>query len=36
MTMSNETLSLSPLSERDYVNLFIDRRYNSRGAGRCC
>jgi uncharacterized short protein YbdD (DUF466 family) len=25
-----------PLSERDYVNLFIDRRFNGRGAGRCC
>jgi uncharacterized short protein YbdD (DUF466 family) len=26
----------APLSERDYVNLFIERRYNRRGAGRCC
>jgi uncharacterized short protein YbdD (DUF466 family) len=25
-----------PMSERDYVNTFIERRYNRRGAGRCC
>jgi len=25
-----------PMSERDYVNLFIERRYNGRTAGRCC
>lgn len=25
-----------PLSEREYVNVFIERRYNRRGAGRCC
>jgi uncharacterized short protein YbdD (DUF466 family) len=25
-----------PMSERDYVKLFIERRYNRRGAGRCC
>jgi uncharacterized short protein YbdD (DUF466 family) len=24
------------LSERDYVNLFIEHRYNGRGASRCC
>jgi uncharacterized short protein YbdD (DUF466 family) len=25
-----------PMTERDYVNLFIERRYNRPGAGRCC
>ncbi len=25
-----------PMSERDYVKVFIDRRYNGRNAGRCC
>jgi uncharacterized short protein YbdD (DUF466 family) len=25
-----------PMSERDYVNAFIERRYNARGPGRCC
>jgi uncharacterized short protein YbdD (DUF466 family) len=25
-----------PMSERDYVNAFIERRYNARGHGRCC
>lgn len=25
-----------PLSEREYVKLFIEHRYNRRGAGRCC
>ena len=25
-----------PMSEREYVNVFIERRYNRRGAGRCC
>jgi uncharacterized short protein YbdD (DUF466 family) len=25
-----------PLSERDYVSLFIERRYNRPGASRCC
>jgi uncharacterized short protein YbdD (DUF466 family) len=24
------------MSEREYVNVFIERRYNRRGAGRCC
>lgn len=24
------------LSERDYVKMYIERRYNRRGAGRCC
>jgi uncharacterized short protein YbdD (DUF466 family) len=26
----------APMSEREYVNVFIERRYNRRGAGRCC
>jgi len=26
----------TPMNERDYVNMFIERRYNRRGAGRCC
>ena len=25
-----------PMNERDYVKVFIERRYNRRGAGRCC
>jgi uncharacterized short protein YbdD (DUF466 family) len=25
-----------PMSERDYVNTFIERRYGGSGAGRCC
>ena len=25
-----------PMSERQYVELFIERRFNRRGAGRCC
>ena len=25
-----------PMSERDYVAMFIERRYNGPGAGRCC
>ena len=25
-----------PMSEREYVKVFIERRYNRRGAGRCC
>jgi uncharacterized short protein YbdD (DUF466 family) len=25
-----------PMSERDYVNVFIERRYNGRASGRCC
>ena len=25
-----------PMSEREYVKIFIERRYNRRGAGRCC
>jgi hypothetical protein len=24
------------LSEREYVKMYIERRYNRRGAGRCC
>jgi uncharacterized short protein YbdD (DUF466 family) len=28
--------AIAPMSERDYVNDFIERRYNRRGAGRCC
>lgn len=27
---------VEPLSERDYVKLFIERRFNRPGAGRCC
>jgi uncharacterized short protein YbdD (DUF466 family) len=27
---------IPPLSERDYVNDFIERRFNRRGAARCC
>jgi len=26
----------APMSERDYVNMFIEQRFNVRGAGRCC
>jgi uncharacterized short protein YbdD (DUF466 family) len=26
----------TPLSERDYVKMYIERHYNRRGAGRCC
>jgi uncharacterized short protein YbdD (DUF466 family) len=26
----------APMSERDYVDMFIERRFNRRGAGRCC
>jgi uncharacterized short protein YbdD (DUF466 family) len=26
----------APLSERDYVRMFIEHRYNRRGAARCC
>jgi uncharacterized short protein YbdD (DUF466 family) len=29
-------LDAEPLSERDYVKLFIERRYNGPGAARCC
>ena len=25
-----------PLSEREFVATYIERRYNGRGAGRCC
>jgi uncharacterized short protein YbdD (DUF466 family) len=25
-----------PMSERDYVKLFIERKYNGPGASRCC
>jgi Selenoprotein, putative len=25
-----------PMNERDYVKVFIERRYNRRGAGTCC
>lgn len=28
--------STPPMSEREYVKIFIERRYNRRGAGRCC
>ena len=27
---------LRPLSEREFVAAYLDRRYNARGAGRCC
>jgi uncharacterized short protein YbdD (DUF466 family) len=26
----------APMAEREYVNMFIERRFNGRGAGRCC
>ena len=26
----------APMGERDYVNMFIEQRFNVRGAGRCC
>ena len=26
----------APMGERDYVNMFIERRYNKRDANRCC
>ena len=26
----------APISERDYVDMFIERRFNGRGDGRCC
>jgi uncharacterized short protein YbdD (DUF466 family) len=26
----------APMGERDYVNIFIERRFNGRSAGRCC
>jgi uncharacterized short protein YbdD (DUF466 family) len=26
----------APMGERDYVNMFIERRFNGRSAGRCC
>jgi uncharacterized short protein YbdD (DUF466 family) len=26
----------APMDERDYVAMFIERRFNGRGAGRCC
>jgi len=32
----NGTQSAPPISELEYVNVFIERRYNRRGAGRCC
>jgi uncharacterized short protein YbdD (DUF466 family) len=25
-----------PMNERDFVKLFIERRYNRRGSGTCC
>ena len=25
-----------PMAEREYVNMFIERRFNGRSAGRCC
>jgi uncharacterized short protein YbdD (DUF466 family) len=25
-----------PMAERDYVKMFIERRFNGPGAGRCC
>jgi uncharacterized short protein YbdD (DUF466 family) len=27
---------MAPLSERDYVKMYIQRRYNRRDASRCC
>jgi uncharacterized short protein YbdD (DUF466 family) len=27
---------VSPMTERDFVKFFIERRYNRPGAGRCC
>ena len=27
---------VAPMDERDYVNTFIERRFNGRSAGRCC
>jgi uncharacterized short protein YbdD (DUF466 family) len=27
---------VKPLNEREYVKMYIERRYNRRGAGRCC
>ena len=27
---------IPPMNERDYVKVFIERRYNRPGAGRCC
>jgi uncharacterized short protein YbdD (DUF466 family) len=26
----------APMGERDYVNMFIERRFNGLSAGRCC
>jgi uncharacterized short protein YbdD (DUF466 family) len=26
----------APMAEREYVNMFIERRFNGRSAGRCC
>lgn len=26
----------APMGERDYVNMFIERRFNGPSAGRCC
>jgi uncharacterized short protein YbdD (DUF466 family) len=27
---------LPPLGEREYVRMFLERRYGKRGGGRCC
>ena len=29
-------LDSPPMNEREYVNMFIEWRYNRRGASRCC
>ncbi len=26
----------APMAEREYVNMFIERRFDGRNAGRCC
>ena len=26
----------APMAEREYVNMFIERRFDGRSAGRCC
>jgi uncharacterized short protein YbdD (DUF466 family) len=26
----------APMDERDYVNMFIERRFNGPNTGRCC
>jgi uncharacterized short protein YbdD (DUF466 family) len=26
----------APMTEREYVNMFIERRFDGRSAGRCC